>query len=278
VRDNAGNWTSEAYHVGPFYIDTVEPFVSIISPTEGENLLSSEVTVEWSGSDTLSGIDHYEVKLDSGGWIYKGVFTTHTFEDFTPGSHTSYVKAVDGAGNEAEDSKSFIVIGITPPRYTVVHGENNWDYFYQTYGPMLGAYYNVSETYQDYNNYGDNGLAERYTLVKINDNFYDLYITFGDMIGTWARVNDYFWDYYLYNATTGKWASTPTCTLQKIDDNTYRWWASLDGERVPVGYWFKVSDTYWDYLPIESFQPSNPYYLPTIFSHRIIIICFNSSW
>jgi hypothetical protein len=163
-------------------------------------------------------------------------------------------------------------------RYTVVHGKNGWDYFYQTYGPMLGAYYNTSETCQDYYNYEASGLASRYTLVKINDNLYDLYVTFGDMIGTWVRVNDYFWDYYPYNATTGLWTWFPSanCTLQKVDTDHYRWWANVNGKMSIVGNWVRVNDVCWDYYPIESFDPLSPYYIPTIFSFRII--CLDSPW
>ncbi|MEM2144473.1 MAG: Ig-like domain-containing protein, partial [Candidatus Jordarchaeaceae archaeon] len=61
-----------------------------------------------------SGIDYYEVKLDSGSWIYVGTSTSYMFNDVSDGPHTVYVRAFDLAGNNATTSVSFTVDTIPP--------------------------------------------------------------------------------------------------------------------------------------------------------------------
>lgn len=93
--DKAGNSNYDEISIT---IDVTAPSLSILSPANDSTITSSTVTVEWSGSDNF-GIDHYEVKLDSGSWIDVGLSTNHTFSDLSSGSHTVYVRAVDLAGN-----------------------------------------------------------------------------------------------------------------------------------------------------------------------------------
>jgi len=116
VYDNAGNVGVDSVNFG---VDTVSPTVSISSPTDGGYVQSSDVEVQWTGSDNPSGIDHYEVKLDTGSWIDVGTQTQYTFTGVSDGQHTVYVKAVDDAGNIATDSVTFTVDS-TPPNVTII--------------------------------------------------------------------------------------------------------------------------------------------------------------
>ncbi|MEA2070530.1 MAG: Ig-like domain-containing protein [Asgard group archaeon] len=109
--DNAGNSNTDS--VG-FTIDTTEPdttppSITIDSPSEGETITSSDVTVTWTGSDAGSGIDYYETRIDSGSWINKGTSTSHTYTGLADGSHTVDVRAWDVAGNSATDTVGFTV-------------------------------------------------------------------------------------------------------------------------------------------------------------------------
>jgi len=91
-------------------IDTTPPTLAILSPYEGQTVDSSNVIISWSGSDgTGSGINHYEVKLDMGGWIDVGPLTQHMLSGIYDGNHTITVKAVDEAENQQESSGNFIV-------------------------------------------------------------------------------------------------------------------------------------------------------------------------
>ncbi len=111
AADNAGmlNITSVS-----FTVDSTAPGVAITSPSGGEYLNSSGVTVSWTGSDATSGMDRYEFRMDGGGWIDVGTATSRSLTDLSEGSHTADVKAVDNAGNEATDSVSFTVDTVNP--------------------------------------------------------------------------------------------------------------------------------------------------------------------
>lgn len=89
--------------------DTTPPNIEITSPNDGATLTTSDVTVSWSGSDSGSGIDHYEIRIDSGSWIDKGTSTSHTFTNLADDSYVVDVMAYDGAGNTNSDSVSFTV-------------------------------------------------------------------------------------------------------------------------------------------------------------------------
>ncbi|MEF8874653.1 MAG: PQQ-binding-like beta-propeller repeat protein [Candidatus Thermoplasmatota archaeon] len=102
-----GSDDSNMYAIGGK--DTISPTVSISSPLEGAIVSTSLVTVKWSGSDGETGIDHYEIQINSGGWTDIGALTSYTFIDLSDGSYTVDVKAVDGVGNTNTDTVNFTV-------------------------------------------------------------------------------------------------------------------------------------------------------------------------
>ncbi len=118
--DKAGN---EMIDSVSFVVDTGAPTVEITSPTTGSIYNTSDISVSWSGSDTTSGIDHYEIKLDSNSWINVGTNTTYTFSNLPDGNHQIGVKAVDKAGNTAIDSVN-IIVDETPPTLEIISPKN----------------------------------------------------------------------------------------------------------------------------------------------------------
>lgn len=90
-------------------IETTPPTVSITSPSNSTMFNASSVTVNWTGNDTISGIGHYEVRIDGGSWSSVGMSTSHTFNGLSNSSHTVDVRAFDLAGNNANTSVSFTV-------------------------------------------------------------------------------------------------------------------------------------------------------------------------
>jgi len=106
--DKAGNM--EIVNI-TFIIDTMPPSVIISSPDE-YYLSVPNVTVVWSGSD--ENLDHYEVRLDNGSWIYVGLNTSYVFMNLTDGEHIVYVKAVDKAENVNISCTSFIIDTASP--------------------------------------------------------------------------------------------------------------------------------------------------------------------
>lgn len=90
-------------------LDTASPTVVILSPIKGSEIKSSDVTVQWNGTDLGLGIDHYEIRLDAGSAVDVGIQTTYTFVNVSDGDHTAYVKAFDKIGQSTEISVSFSV-------------------------------------------------------------------------------------------------------------------------------------------------------------------------
>ncbi len=90
-------------------VDTIPPELEILSPEPGERFTESDVMIEWEASDEVSGILYIELRIDDGDWIYMEDETSYRFEDLDEGEYNLHVKAVDRAGNEAEEEVSFTV-------------------------------------------------------------------------------------------------------------------------------------------------------------------------
>ncbi len=92
-----------------FVVDLASPELEIINPEDEVVLNGEECLVKWQGSDELSGIDEYEIRLDSGDWKDLGTGTNYTFQGISEGDHTVEVKAVDESGNEELQRVNFKV-------------------------------------------------------------------------------------------------------------------------------------------------------------------------
>jgi hypothetical protein len=87
-------------------VDFTAPILATPSPS-GE-VSTADVTVSWSGSDSASGVERYEVSVDDGPFASFGTNTSFTLH-MSEGSHRVVVKAVDYAGNEATSNTTFTV-------------------------------------------------------------------------------------------------------------------------------------------------------------------------
>lgn len=65
--------------------------------------------VSWNGSDAISGIDHFEVKIGTGSFVSVGKAMSYNFTGLTNGTYNVTVKAVDNAGHEYNTSILFTV-------------------------------------------------------------------------------------------------------------------------------------------------------------------------
>jgi len=101
--------------------DMYPPDISVIAPMSGSEVRSSDVTVVWEGWDDYSGINHYEIRIDSGPWHIIGAdnATMYTFANVSDGGHTVEIKAFDNAGNMREEMINFNVNtgGLRVPTY-----------------------------------------------------------------------------------------------------------------------------------------------------------------
>ncbi len=123
VRDGVGD---EVFNTNPStiaVIDTGPPEVQILNPEQDVIYNTSTIHATWSGSDAESGIDHYEVRIDSSPWQNLGNATTYTLSNLTDGVHSLTVKAVDFGGNTATTTSVFWV-NTLPPALTLQSPQN----------------------------------------------------------------------------------------------------------------------------------------------------------
>jgi hypothetical protein len=106
--DNAGNVEPRKILTN-IKLDKTPPLINIM----GFQTRDSELTISWIGSDDLSGIDHYEIRLDEREWINMGVNTSYTFKDLAPGIHIIHIKAADRAGNINTTSIQLTITTVT---------------------------------------------------------------------------------------------------------------------------------------------------------------------
>ncbi|MEW5748750.1 MAG: hypothetical protein AB1793_08235 [Candidatus Thermoplasmatota archaeon] len=90
-----------------FGMDRGAPEVSFV--TSSELYSTGDVTVVWSCSDALSGVNRSELSLDGARYIPFGSATSHAFLGLVEGIHTVFLRVYDTAGNAASDSYTFTV-------------------------------------------------------------------------------------------------------------------------------------------------------------------------
>lgn len=115
---NAGGW-GDITHFG-FNIDTVPPTDFKLVLLDRPDLTAPEVAFNLTATDTVSGVDRYELSVDNASstvWSDTGDhrFTTSRLK---PGAHTLLAKVFDKAGNNLAGSVDFSVAPLPAPKIT----------------------------------------------------------------------------------------------------------------------------------------------------------------
>jgi hypothetical protein len=105
-RDTAGN--EETASVVTFKIDSTKPTLEVSDQTKTK-YTKNQVIIRWTGGDELSGVDHYEYSLDGDAFENLGNATKVTLSSLSDGRHDVVIRAVDKAGNVAEETVVFDV-------------------------------------------------------------------------------------------------------------------------------------------------------------------------
>jgi len=101
-------------------VDATGPTASLTAPTSGHLFGTNSVQMTWTASDATSGVDHFEVRLDSETPVsVPAGTTTYTFTGVSDGSHTVALKAFDRAGNTILVSAA-VSVDTTAPTVSIV--------------------------------------------------------------------------------------------------------------------------------------------------------------
>lgn len=112
---NARGWGAISHF--KFNIDTETPTNFTMDFSSKEEVLEHGLKVAFSVSDNLSGISHFEIKIDNNEAIIfpDKELRIYDLPILDPGKHTIAVKAFDNAGNFAADFKEIEIEALDPP-------------------------------------------------------------------------------------------------------------------------------------------------------------------
>ncbi len=123
-RDTGGN-TDYPRQSKPVYLDNTAPTttLSIGTPWYGsgaDTYISSDTLITLTATDSGSGLDSTEYRIDSGGWIpYSTPFHVYGLD----GSHTISYRSIDNLGTEETIQEEVILLDNTPPVTTFTIGD-----------------------------------------------------------------------------------------------------------------------------------------------------------
>ncbi len=105
-------------------IDVTPPTVHVTSPVQGAAVASTNVTVNWTGEDNETGIDHYSVYLNET-LVGNTTANSYNVSSLTEGWNNITVVAYDKAGNNASDRIS-IFVDLNPPNVEIISPHNGY--------------------------------------------------------------------------------------------------------------------------------------------------------
>jgi len=118
-EDSLGDWSDPIVY--KVQVDLTPPQAFTVNAQAGAGL-SGRTLLAFNATDTVSGIDHYEMTLDNGASstialtdVQGGIYTA---PPILPGAHTVVIRAVDKAGNYADAHTQFVISGIATPTIT----------------------------------------------------------------------------------------------------------------------------------------------------------------
>ncbi len=136
VQDVAGNVTTVDKNDSSFgasmllrVLEKTPPVISITKPSSSAYLSNNSVTIEFTVTDTESGVnpDTITIQLDSTGEISDGITKTEIDGGYkctyttsiTDGEHTIKVNASDNDGNAAVEKQSTFTVDTVPPELNI---------------------------------------------------------------------------------------------------------------------------------------------------------------
>lgn len=176
-------------------VDATAPNVEILTPANGYLNTTGSITITWTGNDTGSGIDHYEVSWEGMTPVSVSNATfTYTFNDLSDGPHVITVVAVDKAGLTSQDQVGLVVdsgapsLAITSPAPGSFLNSGSVNIAWAAEDAGVGiANFTISR---------DGGAAvildadvRSYQFSGLSEGVHTVYITATDLLGNSVQVN-----------------------------------------------------------------------------------------
>jgi predicted GH43/DUF377 family glycosyl hydrolase len=240
TMDEHGNWSdwSESWTIT---IDTTppEPFTPTANPDSWTNNSQPEIT--FSTTDSLSGMDHYEVRIDSGS------FTIQTSPSIlitqTDGIHNITVRAFDSAGNY-RDGYVEVFIDTTPPEpFAPTANPDSWtnntqpEITFSTTDTLSGVHH-----YEVQINGGSFTIqTSPYILPSQSDGIHNITVRAFDMVGNYREdYVDFFIDTTPPAAPLNMISSPSSWTIANLF--SIDWINPTDVSGIKNGAWYKFGD------------------------------------
>ncbi|MBS3816927.1 MAG: S8 family serine peptidase [Candidatus Thermoplasmatota archaeon] len=119
--------TEAAYEDVEFQVDITPPDLMIYSPVDGGYVNETDFMIDWQGSDDISGIDHYEVRVDGGSWQNVGKSSSYQLTGAAHNDHyTVEIRAFDRAGFTTKATTNFTVDLIDPAIELTFPPDGGW--------------------------------------------------------------------------------------------------------------------------------------------------------
>jgi hypothetical protein len=119
--DQAGNYQEGTVNV---YIDTTPPNAFSLTANPSSWTTNTQPEIMFSTTDATSGVDHYEVKVDSG--TFSTQTSPYTLSPQTEGTHIVIVRAYDLAGNYREETVNVYIDTLPPNAFTPTANPSSW--------------------------------------------------------------------------------------------------------------------------------------------------------
>ena len=108
-------WSAETTYT--LMIDTTPPIkLKVESSPSNDKEIDKLPLISFNAIDKLSGMDHYEIKIDDGDFVKTK--SPYKFKELTSGEHTITVRAYDKAGNYTEETITIKIKDIAAPVIT----------------------------------------------------------------------------------------------------------------------------------------------------------------
>jgi hypothetical protein len=182
-----------------FQIDTQKPDRFDITLAEPTAKTAPVAKIVMNAFDRTSGIDHYEIQLDTDGYETwrPGSDHIYTTKRLEPGNHILVAKAFDRAGNSAVNSLEFELVGLNPPEITYYSQElasgNLLSVKGQTYpnSVVLVSVENEAGVVKAYSQKSDgNGVFTFISDERLKDGLYKAWVEVLDSKGAKSRPTD----------------------------------------------------------------------------------------